>query len=324
MPTILPWVSGLSDWHSTASDRSRLNSELSADFERLEKQLAGLLPDQIAANRRLGEASRVITHDVLRTDRQLKAFKGGDTVGTRLLTKLLNIYARHNPPLGYLQGMNDLFVPLIRALLPLDCWNDSGTPLDESGNEVDVRAIESKLFWCFDAFLKHTGHLRLLTSVTEQCRRQAGMVIRLLDRISPVSAIWMRKKGLQDLLWFYSDLVLLFKRSYADVWPVWLKISCAPEPAHWIVYFTTAIHILAFERMTQLPDVQITAIMDLFPKLMATLDVNFIGQVAQWVHEVAPLEKEVIGVPAKIETDFSFFAPDWSAQVGGHPYGAWQ
>jgi hypothetical protein len=72
-----------------------------------------------------------------------------------------------------------------------------------------------------------------------------------------------------------------------------------------------------------LPDVEIAAIMDLFPKLMATMDVNFIGQVVQLVHDVRTLEKEAITVPAKIETDFSFFAPDWSPQVGGQPQCKW-
>jgi hypothetical protein len=38
------------------------------------------------------------------------------------------MYAIYNPPIGYLQGMNDLFVPLILTFI--SGWSEDGEPID--------------------------------------------------------------------------------------------------------------------------------------------------------------------------------------------------
>ena len=51
-----------------------------------------------------------------------------------MITNLLKSYSVFNPPLGYLQGMNDLFVPILLAYLPN--WSEEGIPLDDNGNAI--------------------------------------------------------------------------------------------------------------------------------------------------------------------------------------------
>jgi hypothetical protein len=307
---ILPFAVGLYPLNSTSAERIALDNELKAEFATLLSQTNNMLPTQRQSNRRLNDGYRVIAHDVTRTDRHLNAFKSPETAGGKMLTKLLQTFAVFNPPLGYLQGMNDLFVPIILAMI--QNWTDEGEPVDESGEPIDVAPLMPLIFWSFEAMLRNTGHLHMLANVTEDCPKQAIRVHQLISAVSPLAAIWIRRRGLKDLLWCYSDFVLLFKRTYADdVWPVWLKFNCAPVPTHWLSYFVAAILIGCFDRLTELPDVQITAMMDSFPRLLSELSTDRIGKIALWLHATAPLPEEIQTSNEDVDTSLDFFEPQW-------------
>ncbi|MBR3548456.1 MAG: hypothetical protein IKN90_00100, partial [Treponema sp.] len=158
-------------------------------------------------------------------------------------------------------------------------------PLAQDGSIVDHEQFLSTIFWCFDAMLRNTDHLDLLANVTEQCQKQAEAVHNILSKISPLAAIWMRRKDLKELLWCYSDFVLLFKRSFTDIWGVWLQLNCAPHPEKWLTYFVAAIIVQGFNQISSLDDVTITAMMDAFPKILTKLDLNLLGSTALWLAE---------------------------------------
>jgi hypothetical protein len=261
---------------------------------------------QLQSNKRLADAYRVIAHDVTRTDRHLPAFRNHSGASGAMLTTLLQTFAVYNPPLGYLQGMNDLFVPIIMTLVP--DWNENGEPTDGEGNTIDIAPLMPQIFWCFEAMLRNTGHGDMLANVTKQCQKQAARVHQLIESVSPLAAIWMRRRALKDLLWCYSDFVLLFKRTYAnDIWPVWSKFNCAPIPKQWLTYFMAAILFGCFEQLTELPDVQITAMMDSFPRILNGMDPNRIGKVALWLHATAPLAVDSVDHEDNIPMKFDFF-----------------
>lgn len=312
MPTILPFVVGMFDLDSTTEQREALEKELDEEFQLIRGQVRAMCPHQTEHNKRVHSTYRVIVHDVTRTDRHMAAFKNLQTIGPVMLTEFLKMYSIYNPPLGYLQGMNDLFVPIITAYVPN--WRDDGTPIDENGNERDLEPLMPKLFWCFEAMLKNTDQLSLLANVTEHCKLQALRVHQIMTRVLPIGAIWMRRRGLQELLWCYSDFVLMFKRTYQDVWQVWLKFNCSPRPSQWLTYFMAAIILCSLDQLTLLPDVAITAMMDSFPKILDGLDVNKIGKVALWLFNEARLPENVVEDPGKIETAFSFFETGWSTK----------
>ena len=131
-----------------------------------------------------------------------------------MLEDLLKAYCVYNPPIGYLQGMNDLFVPILLAYMP--DWDENGDPIDKDGKVVDYKSYMPEIFWCFDSMLRNTDHLSFLSSVTEHCQGEAEIVHQILSQISPIAAIWMKRNNLSELLWCYSDFVLLFKRSFED------------------------------------------------------------------------------------------------------------
>jgi hypothetical protein len=265
----------------------------------------------VAKNRTLSAAYRVIQHNVSRTDRQVSAFAKDGGIGLQMVTHLLQAYCVFNPPIGYLQGMNDLFVPILRAFLPT--WNDDGFPVDENGNVLDHREFLSIIFWCFEAMFCNISHLDLLENVIDECKVKSIAIEGILRKVSPLVAIWMNRARIHTLLWLYSDFVLLFKRSFSsDVWPVWLQLNCAPNPGNWIDYFVTAILVLGFGRLKSLQNVGLTTLMEEFPKILMTLDRREIGRTALWLTEKVPPKVRVEnGVQLNEQRRFRFFETGW-------------
>ena len=95
-----------------------------------------------------------------------------------MITELLKSYCIFNPPIGYLQGMNDLFVPILLAYLPK--WDEEGYPIDDLNNHIDKNNYCSIIFWCFDFMLRNIDHLKLLANVTEQCKKLAEIIFQII------------------------------------------------------------------------------------------------------------------------------------------------
>lgn len=308
----LPFAFGIYDINSTKAERDALDKELSDEFDQFSEQVTSLTPNQIENNKKVSAAFRVIKHDVSRTDRQLPAFKNKKAPGLKMVTRLLKTYCIFNPPIGYLQGMNDLFVPIILSFLPK--WNEEGAPIDDDGNIIDHQPYMSSIFWCFDAMLRNIDHLQLLASVTEQCQKQAEGIFQIMLKVSPLAAIWMRRNHLKDLLWCYSDFVLLFKRSFPDIWAVWLQLNCSQYPSTWLAYFVAAILLHSFDELASLQDVTIPVMMENFPRILSTLKLEVIGATSLWLAEkVKPNVKPKPDTKPDISnTHFKFFETTWT------------
>lgn len=158
--------------------------------------------------------------------------------------------------------------------------------------------------------LRRINHLDFLQNVTELCQRQARLILKTVGEVSPVAAIWFRKHSLNEMLWFYSDFVLLFKRSFGDqIWTAWFQLNCSLHPSNWLSYFSVAIVLSLFSDLCQLEDVMIPTIMDKFPKLMVKLDFKKVGYLAEWLY----LNKKIEEFPSLRESvnhepyDFQLF-----------------
>lgn len=290
LPELIPFAVGVYPYDSTQEEREKINEQMAKEFHYIEEQLDSLSKYQINNNDKITAAFRIIDHDVTRTDRGITAFKNADSPGLTMLTKLLRMYALYNPPISYLQGMNDLFVPFILTFIPR--WSEEGIPLDADGNELDYKSLMPMIFWGFDSMLINTNQVELLESVTEHCAEMAEEIHSILFKCSPLAAIWMKRNSLQALLWCYSDFVLMFKRSFENIWPTWIQFNTAPNPRKFLVHFITAMIICAFDQFSILPDVSITAMMDAFPKILSTLDADHLGKVALWVSKEFPPTEE--------------------------------
>jgi hypothetical protein len=67
----------------------------------------------MAMNKRLTSAMRVISHDVTRNDRPVELFKKPESIGLAIVQEILKVYCLSNPLISYLQGMNNLLVPIV-------------------------------------------------------------------------------------------------------------------------------------------------------------------------------------------------------------------
>ena len=314
LPELLPFVFGVYDLDSTSTERKELDAKLLDDYNKLNTQVVSVKKHQLLHHKKLGESFKVITQDVERTDRTHNAFKSSDKPGMEMLTRLLRIYCMYNPPISYLQGMNDLFVPIIHAYFPI--WDQEGYPVDANGTHLETAPLMPRIFWNYEAMIRNIDHLSLLSGVTEQCMEKARNSLKIITAVSPMITIWYKKYGLSDLLWIYADFVLLFKRTFHSIWDTWLQFNCAPDPKHWLIYFTAAIIIDTFPKFSRNSDISVTTMMDQFPKAVAEVDVHEVGNIALWLYKKVPFD--TIETQNKLDPckeHFDFFEMDWTTKA---------
>jgi hypothetical protein len=287
----LPFIFGLFPPESTEGEQNLIISRLVKEFDILCQQAVTISAPQLQCHKKLGNAFRVIANDVNRTDRSHVAFLEADGPGLRMISSLLRAYCLYDPGVGYLQGMNDLFVPIILVFFPK--WDEQGNPIDEKGEIIDYQPVLPIIFGCFASMLEKTRHLGVLANVTDSCIAEGAIIMRLLYRVSPLLVIWLKRNGVSELLFMYSEFVLLFKRSYDDIWPVWLILNCSPCPADWLTYYVAAVLIKSFPLFAMAEECAgIQGMMSGFMGHMKQLDVLEVGKIAVWLYENFPLPEE--------------------------------
>jgi len=307
-PLLLPFIFGLFDVQWTRDEIRAHEAALSREFESLYEQTKLLKPRQVQRRAIFRDSFSVINHDGHRTDRRTPAFKSGDGIGLKMVTDLLKTYVIFNPVVGYLQGMNDLFVPILLAYLPK--WNDDSFPINDSGEVLNYTNYMSIIFWCFHSMLVNVNHFGILRSVTETCKTMALTINRILAEISPAVVYWLRQYKLDELPWIFSDLVLLFKRSFDDVWEFWCMLNCSPDPKNWVCYMVAGIILLTFDEISGPDEIILTDLMVTFPELLRNVDLKRLGRLALVIYEHVKLD-----VAAEPEGEpefppFRFFRPN--------------
>jgi hypothetical protein len=313
----LPFVFGVYPADSTAADRAALIARKRTEYALLVAQAATVRSHQLTHHRQFNRSFSVIDKDVCRTDRSHDAFRATEVVGMTILTELLRAYAFYDATTGYLQGMNDLFVPIILTYLPF--WDpDTGRPIDDPGtkNVVDHAPEVPIIFWNFVGMIRRTNHHLLLASVTEQCLGTARVIVQIVEDVSPVVAVWWRRNGLAELIWMYEDFILLFKRKSRDIWGIWLQLACAPAPTNWLSYFVAAIILETFPSYCSLPEISSALMMDVFPPIISQIAPSHIGKIALWLYQKHPLPEPQQQPNPYAGTRFDFFQPQWQNPGG--------
>ncbi|KAH0797041.1 TBC domain containing protein [Histomonas meleagridis] len=310
LPKLIPLIFNIHSLGSTQQERQTKEKELEQEFNVISNQVNSLFPKQIKNNKRVFDMWHVIANDVSRTDRQTMAFKHSDKTGHRMLTKLLKTFVMYNPPVGYLQGMNDLFVPIITAYFP--DWNEDGEPIDSIGTVIDVDKFMHLIFWSFESMIINTGHIKMFDDVTEFCKKQMIKVHHMIGKISPVMEIWLNQNGLKNPIWCYSDFVLIFKRSFENVWPLWISINISPQPQNWLTYTMCAALILSFHKIMELVNEFTSVAMSEkgFQEMLASLDPQYIANTAFWIYEKSPMKCVNVKPVNEVQAKFEFFDAD--------------
>jgi hypothetical protein len=96
----------------------------------------------------------------------------------------------------------------------------------------------------------------------------------LVAGVAPIAAIWVGRNGLGDFQWIRAQHILIFKRSFTDVWPLWVRVHAAPEPGVWIRYFVAAFVIIAFPEIGRTPDMCVPKVREIMPGVLKRLDIR--------------------------------------------------
>jgi hypothetical protein len=312
LTALLPYIFGLYDPNMSRDAIHLKEQELVREFDLIQKQVRLMKTAQVDRNPRIEGAFRVILHDVHRTDRRSPAFRNPEGKGLEMLTDLLKVYAVFNPAVGYLQGMNDLFVPILLQFLPR--WNSDGNPVDADQNVLNSNEYLPKIFWCFEAMLCNINHFDILNNVNTTCRQIAAEAVQIIDASSPLILIWLKHFKLDSLLWLYSDFVLLFKRTFEDagkIWRIWCLLNCSPNPAKWVAYIIAAAILLTFDGFSKMPEISVNALMERFGEDMRGIDLERLGRLAQYLYERHPTDPPKREVGDAQFGNFQFFTPYW-------------
>jgi hypothetical protein len=174
--------------------------------------------------------------------------------------------------------MNDLAVPIVLAFL------------QEEG--IDWKAKLPRIYALFVAMLDHIGHRRFLKKITLRSEERLGMIADLVARVCPVSAIWLRGVGLDDFQWLLAEYILVFKRSFGDVWAVWVRLLAAEQPGIWLSYFLAAFVLRAFPEIVEKREMCIAIMKEMLPRLLQRMDIREIAIIALWLYEREKLTVE--------------------------------
>lgn len=301
---VLPFILGLYPYDSTFEDRNIIDEKCKNDFQIYYEQMKSQLPEQIKNQYKKDNTYRVIKHDVERTDRNIPLFKNKDGIGLKIIRDLLQTYSIYNPQVCYLQGMNDLMVPII--LTYITNVNDDGIPINKDGTIMDYKVLYPKLFWLFDALLKNTGHISFLISINTNKVRNLEIITEIIKSNSPIIFEWLKNNDLLEYQWIYSEYILLFKRTFGNIWRIWLALNCSIDSVNWMPYLIAAIIIDSFNEIALMSQVSIIKMMSQFPKILQQIDVDRISKIAFWIYNKNP-----VYISNRIEDDeqenFDFF-----------------
>jgi hypothetical protein len=291
LPEVLPFALGVFRWESSAAERETETRRLFAEYESLSNQLETMSTRQMDMNKHLTESFRTIERDIRRPDRSFDGFRTSDDLGNVWSGKLLKMYCLFQLSVGFRQGLNDLLQPLLLAFFQQHDWATEG--------------ILPIVFWCFDGLLMTTGQFVFLQDVNDSCKRVAAMVRRIFAEVVPAFLVWMKVAAIEKLSWMHLDMAVLFKRTFRDIWDLWIRIVCAPDPKRWLAYLSCAFLLMTFPQLTEMAEL---SLWDDFPEMLKGLNIAEVAKIALWLYKQVPPGPEDEPEPPD-ERSFEFFDP---------------
>jgi hypothetical protein len=298
LPDALPFILNLFPPDSTTAEREASWRDLTAEFETYCRQLDLLLPAEREHNADQAECFRVLSYDIHRVEKSHPAFKSADAIGNVWSERLMQAYCMYHPQSSYHQGMLDFLQPIL--LVFFQGWDWRVTAGSTPGLV--------KTFWCFDAFLKNTNQVVYLETVSDSSKVVVHRIRKLLKKVAPVIWVWLRLAGLAKLMWMHSDLALMYKRTFKDIWPYWLQIHCSPAPSRWLPCLAAAFLLVVFNSLLELPTCTLAVISEAFPRNLQKANVADVGKIALWLYHALPPEPPEEPTVAE-DPPLEFFAP---------------
>lgn len=214
-----------------------------------------------------------VMKDVLRTDRNLEQFAGNENPNLSVLNNVLIAYAIYCKDTGFVQGMADIVALFI--IIYLKEWKGSQCTLVD-GRKVDKESAEDLIFQLLCRFMSVTQHDRMFTDLLKQQEFAFERVFGIITEVHPQLAEWLQVNNLQNLLFLYRHIILLFKREFPlpGVLRLWDSILAHEKPYVFIRYFCAAIMIMAFPDLIVKTDGLIEDVMNFMDDFIRKIDVE--------------------------------------------------
>jgi hypothetical protein len=290
LPDALPFILGLFEPSSTREERVLIRETFEREFECWKRQLDLLHPDQLKNDRQLVSDFRIIGVDVARCNRQHPLFETPSSRGSVVLGWLLKVYSLYEPR-SYHQGMSDFLQPFVITFL---------------SRENPSLAIA---FLCFDAFLKRADLIKFLQDVNTASQAVVRRTNMILRKVAPIAWIWLKRARLRKLEWMHSDIALMYKRAFPNIWDFWVQIHCSPDPSNWLPYMTCAILLLSLSSLLELDDLSLPGLNDEFPNILKAISVDDVRRLSWWLYRMAPPEVAEEDLEHEVPEETEFFRP---------------
>jgi len=179
-----------------------------------------------------------IRQDIDRTRRDFEYFRKPSTRGT--LIAMLFIYARLNPGVKYVQGMNEVAAIILHVL---------------ASAEADATALEADCFWCFSEMMVEIkeNFMEALDHTGGGIHALINGVQELMKNYDPPLARHLQQMDLPPFLWAFRWCTLLFAQdaTLPDAVRLWDSFIADPRRFEFVVYVCLALVLEHREELLQ-------------------------------------------------------------------------
>jgi len=170
-----------------------------------------------------------IRQDVDRTRHDMEFFRGTATCNS--LIGMLFVYARLNPGVRYVQGMNEVAAILFYVM-----------------SSSAAEFAEADAFWCFTELMGEIkdGFIQAMDNTEDGVHAITGSVARLLESYDPEVALHINDAGLPPLVWAFRWCSVMFAQDLPlpDVMRLWDSLIADPRRYELVIYTAVAAVLL--------------------------------------------------------------------------------
>ena len=275
---IWPYLLGLFDAVKPYDDNAALLNEKNCEYtEILNTFKTTLLEEQ---TKEVDAATRLtadIMKDVKRTDRSIRHFNDDKSPNLDMLNNILIVYALYNRDTGFVQGMGDLVAQFITMYVNEWTKNENGEYTFEliDGRKLNQRDTECFIFHLFCAFMSVTQQDRMFTDLIKQQEFAFERIFAIIEEFHKPLADWLQQNKLDNMIFMYRQLILLFKREFSPelVRRLWDSIIAHSQPWTQLRFFCAALLIVSFPRLLE-TNGSMEEVMHIIDKAIAECDVE--------------------------------------------------
>jgi len=202
------YLFGYYPWDSTIYEREKIDHDKLESYHVIRNQWKSISAEQ--ENNWTSYRNRIhrIQKDVVRTDRFQDMYLDNDSTHLKVLNDVMLTYAFYNWDLGYVQGMNDLVVPIQQLIQE-----------------------EHIIFWCFKGLLDKIGSNFRKDQVGVHA--QFSALVKLL-KILDIELYQYLESNDSISLYCYRWILIAFKREFDiesifEIWEAWFSNYYHPD-----------------------------------------------------------------------------------------------